>query len=68
MLEHQEKAVGADSGYLRLNEVQALLRISRTTLWRLRQQGVLPAPIRVSPRVQVFDRRKIDEYLGGKAL
>jgi predicted DNA-binding transcriptional regulator AlpA len=53
----------AQGEYLRLPEVQALLRVSRATLWRLRRQGLLPPAIKVSNRIQLFDRKALSDYL-----
>lgn len=46
-----------------VNEVLSGFKISRTLLWRLRQQEGFPAPIRVGQRRILFDTEAIRDWL-----
>lgn len=46
-----------------VNEVLSGFKISRTLLWRLRQQEGFPAPIRVGQRRILFDAEAIRAWL-----
>ncbi len=47
--------------YLRVKSVAERLDVSKSTVWRLSQQGVLPKPIKLSPRTTVWRSDEIDE-------
>jgi prophage regulatory protein len=47
------------------HDVARELNISRVTLWRLRKEGRLPQPVRVSERKLAFRRSEIVEWLEG---
>jgi prophage regulatory protein len=44
--------------YLRAKSVAELLDMSESTVWRLVQQGILPKPIKLTPRTTVW---RVDE-------
>ncbi|MBQ0795097.1 helix-turn-helix transcriptional regulator [Zhongshania sp.] len=44
--------------YLRAKSVAQLLDMSESTVWRLVQQGILPKPIKLTPRTTVW---RVDE-------
>jgi predicted DNA-binding transcriptional regulator AlpA len=54
----------AHSRYLRSAEVCAYAGIAKSTLYDHIKKGNLPAGIRLSRRVVVWDRQAVDEALG----
>ena len=48
---------------LRVADLQALLNLSRTTIWRLRRAGEFPQPIRLSANAVGWPAHVIDEWL-----
>lgn len=48
---------------LRLSEVCDRLGMSRTTLWRLIQNGTFPKPIKLSPRIFVWLESSLTAYI-----
>ena len=48
---------------LRVADLQALLNLSRTTIWRLRQAGEFPQPIRLSANAVGWPAHDIYEWL-----
>ena len=49
--------------FLRIRDVCRLLRISKPTLWRLRQSSDFPAPTQLSDRAIGWSRREIQTWL-----
>lgn len=49
--------------YLRVKTVAQRLDISPSSVWRLVQQGVLPKPIKLTPRTTVWRASEIDESI-----
>ena len=49
--------------YLRINDVCRLLRISKPTLWRLRQRADFPAPTQLSDRAIGWSRADLESWL-----
>lgn len=48
---------------MNIHEVCELLRVSRTTLWRWRRDGVGPEPVQVGPRTLRYRRAEVEAYL-----
>ena len=48
---------------LRVADLQALLNLSRTTIWRLRRAGEFPQLIRLSANAVDWPAHVIDEWL-----
>ena len=48
---------------LRVADLEAQLNLSRTTIWRLRQAGEFPQPIRLSANAVGWHAHVIDEWL-----
>ncbi|MNY36962.1 Prophage CP4-57 regulatory protein (AlpA) [compost metagenome] len=48
---------------IRPTQLAEELGVSTTTLWRWRQQGVLPQPISLGPRLVGWDRSVINRWL-----
>jgi predicted DNA-binding transcriptional regulator AlpA len=46
--------------YLRVKSVSKRLDMSESTVWQLVQQGILPKPIKLTPRTIVWCASKID--------
>jgi predicted DNA-binding transcriptional regulator AlpA len=52
---------------LSVDETTSYLHISRTLLWRLRQSGNFPSPIRLGQRRIAFDADAINAWLAEQA-
>lgn len=48
---------------IRPKELSILLGVSLCTLWRWRQQGKLPHPIQLGPRLTGWRREVIEDWL-----
>ena len=48
---------------IRLTELSKMLSVSKTTIWRWRQSGVLPEPFELGPKVVGWDIRTIEEWI-----
>jgi prophage regulatory protein len=53
--------------FLRINDVCRLLRISKPTLWRLRQSPEFPEPTGVTDRLIAWRRSEIEEWLRARS-
>jgi predicted DNA-binding transcriptional regulator AlpA len=54
--------------YLRADELAVYLSIGRSTVWLwCKTKPRFPSPIRLSPRVTVFDLREVERFLSGEA-
>lgn len=47
-------------------ELRVLLKISRSTYYRMLSRGELPQPIEISERVKIFNLADIEQLLGLK--
>jgi prophage regulatory protein len=54
--------------YLRISDVCRLLRISKPTLWRLRQSSDFPVPTHLSDRAIGWSRDEIQTWLDARRL
>lgn len=54
--------------FVRLQEVMAMVGVSRTTLWRLVVQGVFPAPVWVSPGRRGFRLEEVEEWIEARTV
>jgi prophage regulatory protein len=52
--------------YLRISDVCRLLRISKPTLWRLRQHSDFPAPTQLSDRAIGWSREQIQTWIDAR--
>jgi predicted DNA-binding transcriptional regulator AlpA len=52
--------------YLRIRDVCRLLRISKPTLWRLRQSSDFPAPTQLSDRAIGWSRDEIRTWVNAR--
>lgn len=48
---------------LRVTEVEKLVGLSRTTIWRMRRDGLFPQPLQYSPGKQVWRESQITAWL-----
>ena len=48
--------------FLSWRQVQAMVGVSRSTWWRMRQRGEAPDPEPISPRRKGYRRRIIEEW------
>lgn len=55
-----------DSLLLRPEQLADELGVSTTSLWRWRQKGDFPKPIKLGPRLIGWERSVIDSWLNGK--
>lgn len=51
---------------LRDKEVAKLLSIGRSTVWLYASNGVLPKPIKLSPRVSVWRLSDIESFIASR--
>ena len=51
---------------LKREDVQEILRIGRTKLYRLLQDGDLPPPIRIGPRAMRWRAEEVEEWLANQ--
>lgn len=49
--------------FLRINDLANELNVSKTTIWRWRVAGKLPAPISLSERVVGWQRNTIEKWI-----
>jgi prophage regulatory protein len=49
--------------YLKVNEVAAMLGVSRSTVWRWRKVGFLPAPYKIRERMIRWREKDIEEWM-----
>jgi predicted DNA-binding transcriptional regulator AlpA len=49
--------------YLRVKSVAKRLDMSQSSVWRLVQQGILPKPIKLTPRTTFWRSWEIDEAI-----
>ena len=54
--------------YISQKEITVKLGISHTTLWRLRQSGVFPQPIQLSPRRLGWRLEDIEAFLQSREI
>jgi excisionase family DNA binding protein len=52
------------SELMTVQQVAALLNVTRRTVWRLVKSGHLPQPLRVSPRLRRWPRAAVLERIG----
>nr|PMH99330.1 hypothetical protein BCU54_20470 [Vibrio lentus] len=48
---------------LRTRDLEEILGVSRTTIWRLRRAKAIPAPSLISCRIVVWEQEVIDEWV-----
>lgn len=51
---------------LTLREVQARLKISRTSIYRRMREGKFPLPVKVTEKAVRWKEDEIDEYIAGR--
>ena len=54
--------------FLRLKEVEQMVGLSRTSIYRLMDSGDFPHPIRVGPRAVRWRLRDIEEWMSERPL
>ncbi len=50
------------SNFLRIREVMKMTGLAKSTVWLWVKEGKLPKPIKLSPRVTVWEEDKINEW------
>lgn len=53
---------------IRCEELAADLSVSRSTLWRMRQNGEIPSPINIGSRAIGWERAVIEDWLKSKRV
>jgi len=59
------------NSYLRVKSVAKRLDVSKSTIWRLVQRGILPKPLKLSQRTTVWKAEDVDaaiEKIAGEQL
>ena len=49
--------------YLRISDLKSFLRVSRTECWRIRNSPDFPEGIYVRPRVVLYKRREVEQWI-----
>jgi predicted DNA-binding transcriptional regulator AlpA len=55
-----------DSAFVRVETVSALRNCSNATTWRHAQQGLIPAPKKIGPRITAWNVGELRRALAGK--
>lgn len=48
-------------------DLQAILGVSRTTLWRMTKAGEFPNPIKITANLTRWHRAEVDQWIADKA-
>ena len=51
------------SEYLRISDLMELLRVARTTCWRIRNSKHFPQAIYITSRVPLYKRREVEQWM-----
>lgn len=54
------------NNFLRIKDVMKKTGIVRSTIWLWVSEGKFPKPIKLSPRITVWEHQKIDEWIRQK--
>ena len=54
------------NGFIRVKELMELLQLSRSTIWRMTKNGILPPKVKISQRTVGWYRADIDDFIAGK--
>ena len=54
--------------YLRITEVVKKISVSKSAILQWSREGNFPNPIKLSPKVTVWEEEKIDEWVKSKPL
>lgn len=52
--------------YLKLNDIADLIGVSRTTVWKIRQDPTFPVGKKISKQVHVWPRESVENWLEDK--
>ena len=51
------------TGFLRLPQIMDLFPIGKTTIYSLIRRGKFPRQIKISPKLAVWDKVEVEEYI-----
>ena len=54
------------SNFLRITEVMKMTGLAKSTVWLWVKEGKLPKPIKLSPRITVWEEEKIEQWMKTK--
>ncbi len=54
------------SNFLRIKDVMKKTGIARSTIWLWVKEGKFPKPIKLSPRITVWEESKVQEWMREK--
>ncbi|NQY20848.1 MAG: AlpA family phage regulatory protein [Campylobacteraceae bacterium] len=54
------------NNYLRIKKVMKLTSIARSTIWLWVKENKFPKPIKISPKITVWEKDKIQEWIQNK--
>ena len=54
------------SNFLRIKEVMKMTGIARSTIWLWVSEGKFPKPIKLSPRITVWEEKEINHWMSNK--
>lgn len=52
------------SNFLRITEVMKMTGIAKSTIWLWVKEEKFPQPIKLSPRITVWEQSKVQEWMG----
>lgn len=55
-----------DTRFIRFKELQKLVGLSRTTVWRLERNKKFPNRLKLSPNCVAWDKRAVDEWMANR--
>lgn len=56
------------SNFLRIKEVMKKTGIARSTIWLWVSEDKFPKPIKLSPRITVWEEQKVEEWKANKSF
>lgn len=54
--------------FLRIKDVQELTSLGRSTIWLWVKENKFPKPIKVSPKITVWEEEKVLKWMTDKSL
>ena len=54
------------SNFLRIKEVMKMTGIARSTIWLWLREGKFPKPIKLRPRITIWEEEKVNNWMKEK--
>lgn len=62
----QQKGIKTMSNFLRITDVMKMTGIAKSTIWLWVSEDKFPQPIKLSPRITVWEEEKIEYWMKQK--